>query len=235
MGAVDVRSQPPEPGSRDARKLRTHRALLDAALHLLEGERSFSSLSLREVARAAGIVPAAFYRHFDDLSELGLELVDDAFATLHDLMREVRHAPLPPTHLIRGSVDTFLDYVQAHPLHFRFIAKERYSGSSPLRRAIRAAIDAWIAEIADDLVRLGLLTDWRTEDRRMVAGLIVQAVVAATELTLDLDPADAGAHARLRRQTEHQLQVAFLGATHWRPASVRPAPRSALDDAPAAT
>lgn len=36
---------------RDGRKQRTRRALMDAALTLLEGERSFSSLSLREVAK----------------------------------------------------------------------------------------------------------------------------------------------------------------------------------------
>jgi AcrR family transcriptional regulator len=37
-----------------------------ASLRLLE-DRSFSALSLREVTREAGIVPAAFYRHFDSI------------------------------------------------------------------------------------------------------------------------------------------------------------------------
>ena len=73
---------------RDGRKQRTRRALMDAALTLLDGERSFSSLSLREVAKVGGVVPAAFYRHFGSMEDLGLVLVDDAFSSLHALMRE---------------------------------------------------------------------------------------------------------------------------------------------------
>ncbi|MET0456719.1 MAG: TetR family transcriptional regulator, partial [Mycobacterium sp.] len=55
-----------ETPSREERKEATRRAIVSAALHLLE-ERSFSALSLREVTREAGIVPAAFYRHFDSM------------------------------------------------------------------------------------------------------------------------------------------------------------------------
>jgi AcrR family transcriptional regulator len=39
--------------------------------------RSFVSISLREVTREAGVVPTAFYRHFKDMDELGLALVDE--------------------------------------------------------------------------------------------------------------------------------------------------------------
>ncbi len=41
-------------------------------------ERSFASLSLREVAREAGIAPTSFYRHFRDVDELGLTMVDES-------------------------------------------------------------------------------------------------------------------------------------------------------------
>ena len=43
----------------------------------LSAERSFASLSLREVAREAGIAPTSFYRHFRDVDELGLTMVDE--------------------------------------------------------------------------------------------------------------------------------------------------------------
>ena len=43
--------------SREERKEATRRAIIDAALKLLE-DRSFSGLSLREVTREAGVVPA---------------------------------------------------------------------------------------------------------------------------------------------------------------------------------
>lgn len=61
---------------RDERKQQSRQALLDAALHLSTSGRSFSSISLREVAREVGLVPTAFYRHFQDMDELGKELVD---------------------------------------------------------------------------------------------------------------------------------------------------------------
>ena len=58
--------------------VRTRRAIVAAALHLL-AERSFSGLSLREVTREAGIVPAAFYRHFDSMEALGLDSTYGAY------------------------------------------------------------------------------------------------------------------------------------------------------------
>ena len=67
---------PGNGATRQERKQRTRRALLDAALGLLEGQ-SFSSLSLRQVTGVAGIVPTAFYRHFDNMEELGLVLIDE--------------------------------------------------------------------------------------------------------------------------------------------------------------
>ena len=61
---------------RDERKQQSRQALLDAALRLSTSGRSFSSISLREVAREVGLVPTAFYRHFQDMDHLGQELLD---------------------------------------------------------------------------------------------------------------------------------------------------------------
>lgn len=80
------------------RRQQTRQALLDAALEQMEAGESFDSLSLRSVARAAGIVPAAFYRHFDSMDELGLALVEESFRTLRGMLREAREgAPRPTT------------------------------------------------------------------------------------------------------------------------------------------
>jgi AcrR family transcriptional regulator len=50
--------------SRSERKDLTRTNLLQAALTLMGKGRSFTSLALREIAREAGVVPTAFYRHF---------------------------------------------------------------------------------------------------------------------------------------------------------------------------
>ncbi|RYZ78033.1 MAG: TetR family transcriptional regulator, partial [Moraxellaceae bacterium] len=48
--------------------------IIDAALALVGPHRSVSTLSLREVAREAGIAPNSFYRHFRDVDELAIAL-----------------------------------------------------------------------------------------------------------------------------------------------------------------
>jgi len=42
------------------------------------------------VARDAGIVPAGFYRHFQDMDELGSALVDESVRRLRQLLRAAR-------------------------------------------------------------------------------------------------------------------------------------------------
>lgn len=78
---------------RDGRKSttkETRRSLVEAAFSQLSAERSFASLSLREVAREAGIAPTSFYRHFRDVDELGLTMVDESGLMLRQLMRRAR-------------------------------------------------------------------------------------------------------------------------------------------------
>ncbi len=77
-------------GIRAQQKEKTRRALVDAAFNQLSAEKSFSNLSLREVSREAGIAPTSFYRHFKDMDELGLAMVDESGLLLRQLMRQAR-------------------------------------------------------------------------------------------------------------------------------------------------
>ena len=72
------------------RRQQTRQALLDAALAQMDAGESFDALSLRSVAREAGVVPTAFYRHFASMDELGLALIDDSFRTLRKMLRSAR-------------------------------------------------------------------------------------------------------------------------------------------------
>ena len=95
----------------------TRQALLDAALLRIEAGESFDSLSLRSVARGAGIVPNAFYRHFASMDELGLTLVEESFRTLRAMLREAREG-LPPEDIIRRSVEILMEHVRQNRLRF---------------------------------------------------------------------------------------------------------------------
>jgi AcrR family transcriptional regulator len=199
---------------RAEQKEQTRRALLDAALRLL-ADKSFDGLSLREVTREVGVVPAAFYRHFESLEELGLVLVDESFRTLRRLMRAAREGPLPHTRLVRRSVETFVFYVQAHRPHFQFLVRERFGGVASIRSAIRSEIRLFVSELATDLGRFPELSHFGTEDLQMLAGLIVSIMIAATEHVLER-PAERPDAEEVIRLAEKQLRFVVLATPHWK-------------------
>ena len=201
--------------TRAERKGITRRALLDAALVRLGGDVSFTSLSLREVAKDAGVVPAAFYRHFPDMETLGLALVDESFITLRARMRDLRAAPQPTAHVVQASLETFLGYVQDHPNHFRFIAKERYGGSTALKLAIRSEIRLFTSELAIDMARVPAMAGMSGADLQLAAALVVQTVMSATEGVLDLRTGETAELARIEQECARQLRMILLGAAVW--------------------
>src|SRR5687768_5705989 len=99
----------------------TRTALMQAALRLMGGGRGFTGLGLREIAREAGVVPNAFYRHFPDMDELGLALVEETGLTLRRLLREARKSPAPPSQIIRHSVQIYRQYIRDHHLDILFM------------------------------------------------------------------------------------------------------------------
>jgi AcrR family transcriptional regulator len=203
--------------SRRERKRRTRADLLHAALRLL-GDKGFSGLSLREVSRAAGVVPTAFYRHFTSMEELGLALVDESFRTLRQMIRAAR-VETNPDNVIRSSVEILVRHVHANRLHFLFIARERFGGVAALRQAIRSEIRLFSSELATDLARFPYLNTWNTEDLQMMAGLIVNTMVSTAEEIIDVPIASPEAEDEIVRTVEKQLRLVAVAAPHWRSAT----------------
>jgi len=199
--------------SREERKEATRRAIVDAALHLL-AERSFSALSLREVTREAGIVPAAFYRHFESMEALGLVLIDESFRTLRDMLRGGRAGKLDPNRVIESSVDILIEGVQARREHWLFIGRERSSGVTVLRYAIRTEIRLITSELAIDLARFPGLNTWSGEDLNILASVFVNSMISIAEALEDTT--DPVAVAEIRRIAIKQLRMITIGVAEWR-------------------
>lgn len=197
--------------SRQSRKLRTRRALLDAALALLEHQ-SFGAISLREVAKGAGITPTAFYRHFTNMEELGLVLVDESFGSLREMMREARAQVSDPWGNIHTSSETLVRHVREFERHYRFIARERAGGVVALRLAIRHEIGLFSSELVDDLASYPVLNQLSREALDVVARLIVTVMVATAERQLD---APASEDPEIQRENEVQMRVIVMGAAQW--------------------
>lgn len=209
------------PETRQQGKERTRRALLRAALRLLE-KRSFDRLSLRQVTKEVGIVPGAFYRHFSDMDALGLALVEESFGTLREMIRSARADVATWDDAIVRSVETLVAHVHAHRAHFRFLVRERTGGTPALRRAIEDQLRAFADELAVDMRAFPYLGDWSEEDIAMLATLVVATVMGTAAALTDLPRDRPEAEAAIIRTTERQLRLIFLGVPHWAP---RPASR----------
>jgi AcrR family transcriptional regulator len=122
-------------------------ALIEAALALL-AERGQLALSLREVARRAGVSHAAPYRHFTDRAELLAALADHGFA---ELERELSGAGSS----LGAVAGAYVRFALAQPARFRLMFEPEHASSAVARRAFapfarslgdqRAGLVAWAA------------------------------------------------------------------------------------------
>lgn len=187
---------------------------MTSALELVACESNFSALSLRRIARHAGVVPTAFYRHFQDMQDLGMTLIEETFSELGRMLRE---ADLPSRQiegLTHYSIQLFASHVRDRRLLFQFLIKERYAGSEIMRQAIRKHIDSLIKELMHDLSQFDNFRLIDDEDLSIIAELVVNTVIAASEQMLD-ESAQTNADAIVMRRAEKQLRLIFLGVAHW--------------------
>jgi AcrR family transcriptional regulator len=179
-------------------------------------EEGLAALSLRRLTKTVGIVPTAFYRHFPSTDELGLALVDRSFASLRQMIRDVRRGNPELSGVIRGSVAVLVEHVHAQQTYFRFIARERFGGVPVVRQAIRHQLELFERELATDLARLPNLDTWTAEDLRVLANLIVNAMVSTAEDILDAPPERPEVEREIVRTAEKQLRLIVVGAANWR-------------------
>lgn len=138
--------------TRQDQKNKTRRKLIDLAL-TLSSQKGFSTLSLREVTQAAGMTPNAFYRHFRDMEDLGLVLLDEVGVTLRKLLRDARRNATHSKNgkIVEASIETFLMFVNENSNHFRLLLGERQGATPAFRRAIHSELDQFVTELAEDM------------------------------------------------------------------------------------
>ncbi|BCZ77623.1 hypothetical protein PTKU64_12980 [Paraburkholderia terrae] len=135
------------------------RKLIEAALRLTAGGRSFASLGLREVAREARLNPNTFYRHFATLDDLAREAVESVSRRLRPMLRRERWlaAHDEPHRVPRRACVAFFAFALENREAF-LSALAEYHGTSPaLREAVRVHLNEVSAEMAEDVVQLNLM------------------------------------------------------------------------------
>ena len=192
--------------SRQEQKLKTRQSIIDAAFQLLNENRTLSAISLREVAREAGIAPTSFYRHFKDMDELGLTLVDEAGLALRQLMRQARRRIASGGGGIDTSVDTFMEFITTSSNVFRLLLREHTGTSAAYRLAVSREIQHFTDELSDYIIeQLKIPHDIAVLQAEAMVRLVFSAGADALE-------ADAILKAAISERVKKQLRFIQLGS-----------------------
>ena len=196
------------------KKLRTRHNLMSGALQLVAEGQHFSTISIRGVAKNAQVVPTSFYRHFTDMDDLGLALVDELSLLLRQLMRKARQEVMSPQVIIQNSVNLYIDHVFTNRSFFVFMSQELAGGSQKLRDAIRSELLYFANELAVDLKKMHLLDHLPADVADQLCLQTIMTVAINTPELLDVYENEQGIE-RLRKRMVMQLRMVFIGAAHW--------------------
>ena len=113
---------PPDPAPRAPKSGRTtdlRRLLIETALHIVQTE-GLDTVSVREVARRAGVSSGAPFRHFRDRNALLTAIAEEGHEGL-ERDTEAAQVGLPddPVARLRAIGVTVARYAAEHPAHFR--------------------------------------------------------------------------------------------------------------------
>lgn len=176
------RSDPP-PGRRPSI---TREDLIAAALALVGPNRSVSTLGLREVAREARIAPNSFYRHFRDIDELAVTLIERAGSSLRTVIGQARHRVNSGHSVVRSSVEAFFEQFRADDKLLHLLLREGLAGSDAFKQAVDAQLRYFEEELRIDLIRLAEVTGVPLHDPALVSRAITRLVFAVGASAMDL-------------------------------------------------
>ncbi|MEM8661252.1 MAG: TetR/AcrR family transcriptional regulator [Pseudomonadota bacterium] len=150
------------------RSIETRDRILESGMNVLFAEGT-TSLSLRQVAKAAGITPMAIYRHFDDKDSLELALLEHAFELFESYLKGSSTAGTPSENLV-SLATRFFDFAIEREPHFRFLflsgARPPDGGRGSIVRSIsrptflllKEGLAAWAQEASVDVQDLNSMT-----------------------------------------------------------------------------
>lgn len=183
--------------------------LLAAALKLIGPHRSVSTLSLREVAREAGIAPNSFYRQFRDMDELAVALIDLAGRSLRKVIGEARQRIGSDKSIVRGSVSAFIEQLRADDKLLHVLLREGTVGSDAFKQAVDRELEFFEEELRIDLIRLAAADGATLHEPALVSKAITRLVFAMGATAMDLPPEK---DAELIEQLSQMVRMILTGS-----------------------
>lgn len=175
-------------------------------------------MSLREIAREAGIAPNSFYRHFKDIDELAIALIDRAGLVLRKIIREARLKAVLQQSIIRSSVEVFIQQLDADEGNLSLLLRESYTGSTSYKAAVDRQLNFFQQELQEDLIRLEQMNNSKMSHADIAAKAITQLVFNMGAKVLDL-PVEQ--RTEVAEQTMIMIRMILEGARHLDEASIR--------------
>ncbi|KPA10865.1 transcriptional regulator [Candidatus Magnetomorum sp. HK-1] len=192
-------------------KKKTSNELILAATQLC-AEEGYASLSIRSVARKAGIAPTSFYRHFRDIDELGVAIVDKANIVLEKCMSKAQQKMPEPCvekissseqilqsieGVVRPFAETFIECIEQNNQLLCLFFQERTGNSEPMRMAISEAIKRLIDALSHELKRISQDFEKKIVETQLIAESMItitsyDAVVML--LNSELDSSEVNEH-----------------------------------------
>lgn len=122
--------------------------LLDAAQRLLVAGGNPDAVSLRAIAREAGVTPPAIYKHFADKSELMWALLDTVYASLAESLRSAAREALPRGEwdAVRAAVDAYCLLATDEPRRYELLFRVGPTLPPPRGRQqhpLQQVLEAW--------------------------------------------------------------------------------------------
>jgi AcrR family transcriptional regulator len=164
--------------------------LIAAALKLVGPHRSISTLSLREIAREAGIAPNSFYRHFRDIDELAVALIELAGTSLRKVLSDARLRASSERSIVQTSIDAFMEQLSIGDGFLPILLREGRAGSIAFKQAVERQLCFFEVELQRDLVRLASLSDYTLHEPALAARAITRLVFAMASVAIDLPLAE---------------------------------------------
>lgn len=185
--------------------------LFQAALKLIGPQKSIASLSLREVAREAGIAPNSFYRHFKDIDELAIELIDSSATVLRQILLQARLKASKKSSIVRSSIEVFIEQLDADEGYLSLLLREGYTGSASYKEAVEKQLNYFQLELRDDLIRLEKLNNNKIIYPDVAAKAITQLVfnMGAKVINMPIEE-----RKEIAEQTMIMIRMILEGARH---------------------
>jgi AcrR family transcriptional regulator len=207
---INNTEQESQPHSAQGRRATISREdLITAALKLVGPHRSISTLSLREVAREAGIAPNSFYRHFRDMDELAIALIDQAGRSLRLIVGAARQRASVERSIIRTSVESFMEQLNTNEALLHILLREGSVGSPAFKQAVERELHFFEEELCTDLIRVGRAKNKPLFEPAIVAKGMTRLVFAMGTMALDL-PRER--HAEITEPTILMLRMMLTGS-----------------------